>query len=207
MSWDFSGQAPVVRHAQGLVNPINFLLATRDTGYKSTALVMAELIDNSIQAGAVNVGVEVSSTRDPQMPVEIAVTDDGAGMDAEHLAAALTFGGSSRFGDRSSLGRYGMGLPNGTLSRGRRVEVYTWRGPQCLRSVLDLDKITGRGEDALPCVEAVAPPVPGPLGGSGTRCACCGATGWNTAGPLCWPGSSKRNWAGYTAISLYRPAA
>jgi hypothetical protein len=128
---------------------------------------MAELIDNSIQAGAVNVGVEVSSTRDPRMPVEIAVTDDGAGMDADALAAALTFGGSSRFGDRSSLGRYGMGLPNGTLSRGRRVEVYTWRGSQCLRSVLDLDEITARGGDALPCVEAVARP-PGATGGSGT---------------------------------------
>jgi hypothetical protein len=157
----------MVRRAQGLVNPRNFLLATRDTGYKSTALVMAELIDNSIQAGAVNVGVKVSSTTDPQTPVEIVVTDDGEGMDADTLAAALTFGGSSRFNDRSSLGRYGMGLPNGTLSRGRRVEVYTWRRSQCLRSVLDLDQIITRGEDALPCVEAVAPP-PEATAGSGT---------------------------------------
>jgi hypothetical protein len=101
------------------------------------------------------------------MPVEIAVTDDGEGMDAGTLAAALTFGGSSRFNDRSSLGRYGMGLPNGTLSRGRRVEVYTWRELQCLRSVLDLDQITALGEDALPCVEAVASPA-GATAGSGT---------------------------------------
>lgn len=92
----------MVRQAQGLVNPLNFLLATRDTGYKSTALVMAELIDNSIQAGAMNVDVKVYSSRASQMPVEIAVTDDGEGMDADTLAAALTFGGSSRFNDRSS---------------------------------------------------------------------------------------------------------
>jgi hypothetical protein len=157
----------MVRRAQGLVNLRNFLLATRDTGYKSTALVMAELIDNSIQAGALNVGVKVSSTRDPQMPIEIAVTDDGEGMDVDTLAAALTFGGSSRFNDRSSLGRYGMGLPNGTLSRGRCVEVYTWRGPNSLRSILDLDQIAAQGEDALPCVEAAAP-LTEATAGSGT---------------------------------------
>ncbi|MGW6504287.1 ATP-binding protein [Nonomuraea angiospora] len=158
MSQELAGQDYVVKPARSLVNPLNFLLATRDTGYKTTALVMAELIDNSIQAGAVNVGVEVSSGGDSRMPVEIAVTDDGEGMDADTLAVALTFGGTSRFNDRSSLGRYGMGLPNGTLSRSRRVEVYTWRGPKCLRSVLDLDQITARGEDALPCVQAVARP-------------------------------------------------
>jgi histidine kinase/DNA gyrase B/HSP90-like ATPase len=158
MSREFPGQDYIVKHASGLVDPLNFLLATRDTGYRTTALVMAELIDNSIQADAKNVGVEVSSGADPRMPVEIAVVDDGEGMDADALARALTFGGSSRFNDRSSLGRYGMGLPNGTLSRGRRVEVYTWRGAQCLRSVLDIDEITARGEEALPCVQAVARP-------------------------------------------------
>ncbi|GGU90113.1 hypothetical protein GCM10010182_00710 [Actinomadura cremea] len=167
MTRELPGQDSIVRHVQGLVNPLNFLLATRDTGYKSTALVMAELIDNSIQAGAGNVEVELSSGRDSRMPVEIAVTDDGEGMDADTLATALMFGGSSRFNDRSSLGRYGMGLPNGTLSRGRRVEVYTWRGSQCLRSVLDLDQITVRGEDALPCVQAVPRP-PGSTAASGT---------------------------------------
>ncbi|WP_395110606.1 ATP-binding protein [Actinomadura sp. SCN-SB] len=167
MSQELSGLDRVVKPARSLVNPLNFLLATRDAGYKSTALVMAELIDNSIQAGARNVGVVVSSAADSRMPVEIAVADDGEGMEADTLAMALTFGGSSRFNDRSSLGRYGMGLPNGTLSRCRRVEVYTWRGPQCLRSVLDLDQITARGEDALPCVEAVARP-PEVTSGSGT---------------------------------------
>ena len=104
--------------------------------------------------------VTVSSGNDPQMPVEITVVDDGEGMDASMLGAALTFGGSSRFNDRSSLGRYGMGLPNGTLSRSRRVEVYTWRGEDALSSVLDLDRITAEGEDALPAVEPARPPFP-----------------------------------------------
>src|ERR1700722_9196482 len=152
MSAEFTEPARV-KAGRGLISPVNFLLATRDTGYKSTSLVLAELIDNSIQAHARNVEVEIYSGGNQQMPIEISVTDDGTGMDADTLAAALTFGGSSRFNDRSSLGRYGMGLPNGALSRSRRVEVYTWRGTKVLRSVLDLDRIMAEGEAALPFVE------------------------------------------------------
>src|SRR5688572_9442602 len=110
-----------------LVNPANFLFATRDTGYKTTGLAIAELIDNSLQAGARHVAVEAATARSADRQIEITVVDDGDGMDAESLGEALTFGGTSRFNDRSSLGRYGMGLPNGALSRSRRVEVYTWR--------------------------------------------------------------------------------
>ena len=127
-----------------LIDPVNFLLATRDTGYKSTALVVAEFIDNSIQAQAHRVIVEVAASSDARFPVEILVVDDGAGMDAQVLSRALTFGGSSRFNDRSSLGRYGMGLPNGAMNRARRVEVYSWQGATVLRASLDIDEISAR---------------------------------------------------------------
>jgi hypothetical protein len=167
MSTECISQSARAKPGRSLISPLNFLLATRDAGYKSTALVLAELIDNSIQATARNVSVEVQSSGDQQMPIEITVLDDGEGMDADTLGAALTFGGSSRFNDRSSLGRYGMGLPNGTLSRGRRVEVYTWRDPDTLRSVLDIDKIIAQGDGALPSIEAIPPPFPVPTA-SGT---------------------------------------
>lgn len=38
-------------------------------------------------------------------PIELLVVDDGIGTNAATLASALTFGGSSRFDHRSSLGR------------------------------------------------------------------------------------------------------
>src|SRR5206468_2691071 len=101
---------------------------------------IAELIDNSLQAAARHISIEVAAAPDPGR-LEILVLDDGCGMDARTLGEALTFGGSSRFNDRSSLGRYGMGLPNGALSRGRRVEVYTWQGDQVLWSRLDIDEL------------------------------------------------------------------
>lgn len=151
-----------------LVNPAHFLIATRDSGYKTTALAVAELIDNSLQAGAKHVSVEVVASDDSTFPLEVRVTDDGAGMDARLLADALTFGGSSRFDDRSSLGRYGMGLPNGALSRARRVEVYSWRGGDVRHCYLDVDELVEQRRRSLPPVVAVDRPPFVPQTASGT---------------------------------------
>jgi len=158
-----------------LVNPVNFLLATRDTGYKTTGLAIAELVDNSLQAGARCISVEVSADPDSKRPTEMMVIDDGVGMDDRALGDALTFGGTSRFNDRSSLGRYGMGLPNGALSRSRRVEVYTWRGTEVLWARLDIDELTGSGEETLPAVERIERPgfVPDTPSGTVVRLTRC----------------------------------
>ena len=139
-----------------LVDPANFLVATRDTGYKTTALAIAELIDNSLQADATEVQVEVAAGRDDKFPIEITVFDNGSGMDPDTLSTALTFGGSTRFGDRSSLGRYGMGLPNGALSRARRVEVYSWIGPNVWMGRLDVDEVARNRHGTLPPTSEVA---------------------------------------------------
>jgi hypothetical protein len=91
------------------------------------------------------VAVDETSSRG----LEVSVLDDGCGMAPPDLAAALQFGGSSRFGDRRGLGRFGMGLPNSSLSQARRVEVYSWRdaGP-VVGAHLDSDEIAeGRCSD------------------------------------------------------------
>lgn len=147
-----SGVTGTTRRPQ-LVDPINFLLATRDTGYRSTAQAVAEFVDNSLQADARRVSISIVQGLDPLHPLEITVADNGRGMDAAALSRALTFGGSSRFGDRASLGRYGMGLPNGALSRARRVEVYSWRDKEVLWSSLDVDELTTTRRRALRPVE------------------------------------------------------
>ncbi|WP_432049456.1 ATP-binding protein [Verrucosispora sp. NA02020] len=130
-------------------------------------MAIAELIDNSVQADARNISVEITSGPGPDRQIEIMVIDDGAGMAAESLAEALTFGGTSRFNDRSSLGRYGMGLPNGALSRSRRVEVYTWRGDDVLWARLDIDELAASG-GVLPAVERIERPRFVPNSPSGT---------------------------------------
>lgn len=121
-----------------------FIEATRDTGYRSTAAAVAELVDNAIQAGAKNVRVFVDVLN--QGGVTVSVMDDGSGMDADTLRLALQFGGSRRFADRNGLGRFGMGLPNASVSQARHVDVVTWRAPNaCIMSHLDVDEIA-RGE-------------------------------------------------------------
>lgn len=139
-----------------LVNARNFVAASRDSGYKGTSQAVAEFIDNSVQAGARSIAVDVVACADDAYPIELMVTDDGTGMDAATLTFALTFGGSSRFGDRSSLGRYGMGLPNGALSRARRVEVFTWQFGEVHVARLDVDEVIANGQPTLPAVERVS---------------------------------------------------
>jgi len=129
-----------------------FIQATRDSGYKGTDSAIAELVDNALQAGARNVAITISdASGDPKWPLRVSVCDDGCGMDRSTLRQALRFGGSSRFNDRSGLGRYGMGLPNSSLSQARHVDVFTWRRPKSvLYSYLDVDEIAAGNMTVVP---------------------------------------------------------
>ena len=130
--------------AFSIVAADKFVRATRDSGYKGTPSAVAELIDNSLQAGATEISVNVSVDRaQGEYPLVLSVLDNGSGMDAKTLRTALRFGGSTRFDDRRGLGRYGMGLPNSSLSQAKRVTVHSWgsiRG-DVLHSYLDIDEI------------------------------------------------------------------
>lgn len=118
-----------------------FIVATRDSGYKGTPEAIAELVDNAIQAAAREIHIEFDA-ESADDPVSVNVVDNGSGMDATTLRQALRFGGSTRFNDRSGIGRYGMGLPNASLSQARRLDVFTWRrGQKPLHTYLDVDEI------------------------------------------------------------------
>lgn len=135
-----------------IVSVETFIQATRDSGYKSTATALAELIDNALDAGAehIEVGVE-EDPADPSRGLIVWTYDDGRGMDPITLQQSLRFGGSSRFGSRVDLGRYGMGLPNSSMSQARRVDVYTWQSPgRVLRATLDLDDVAQRVQTGIP---------------------------------------------------------
>ena len=124
-----------------------FIQATRDSGYKGTSSAVAELVDNSLQAGATIIAVQLTVDGDDEHPIVLTLSDNGTGMDSRTLRTALRFGGSTRFNDRNGLGRYGMGLPNSSLSQAKRVTVHTWgsKKGRVLRSYLDIDEIV-RGD-------------------------------------------------------------
>jgi hypothetical protein len=120
----------------------HFIEATRDSGYKTTGSAIAELVDNAFEAGATSVTVSIDSSGSGNSKVTFVVQDNGCGMTPAVLRLALQFGGSTRFDSRDGVGRYGMGLPNSSLSQARRVEVYSWKaGGSIWWSYLDVDEI------------------------------------------------------------------
>jgi hypothetical protein len=130
-----------------------FIQATRDSGYKGTSSAVAELVDNSLQAGATEIAVSLSIAEDEkEHPIVLTVIDNGSGMDSHTLRTALRFGGSTRFNDRGGLGRYGMGLPNSSLSQAQRVTVHTWstKGGKVFSSYLDLHEIASGALTSVP---------------------------------------------------------
>jgi hypothetical protein len=100
-------------------------------------------VDNAFEADASSVEVRIDAIEaDGNKGLTVRVTDDGTGMTPAVLRLALQFGGSTRFRSRKAAGRYGMGLPNGSLSQARRVEVFTWTRPsEVWMCYLDVDEI------------------------------------------------------------------
>ena len=107
--------------------------AMRDSGYKNAAYAIAELVDNSVQAGGTVVEilcqeeVELVQQRKRTRVKQVAVMDNGCGMSPIMLRKALQFGNGGRLDDRSGIGRFGMGLPNSSISQAKRVDVWTWQ--------------------------------------------------------------------------------
>jgi hypothetical protein len=135
-----------------------FIQSTRDSGYKGTVSAIAELVDNALEASARRIDIHVrKSTAGDDF--EVSVLDDGTGMDAETLTEALRFGGTTRFNSRKGLGRFGMGLPNASLSQARRVDVFTWQASESpITSYLDVDQIISGTLSTIP--KPIRQPLP-----------------------------------------------
>ena len=105
---------PYKQLAFSIINTKMTVAAMRDSGYKSTTHALAEIIDNSIEANATAIEIFGLSRQDEQTGritlTELAVLDNGVGMDATTLRGSLRYGYGTRL-DRSGIGRYGVGLP------------------------------------------------------------------------------------------------
>ena len=139
--------------------PVHLAVAAmRDSGYKNTAYALAELIDNSIQAEASMIEVlcvekrEQVATRKRSRLWKIAVLDNGSGMDDKTLRMALQFGNGTRLNDRTGIGRFGMGLPNASISQAGRIDVWSWQnGPDnAIWSYIDVEEIKTGGMTDVP---------------------------------------------------------
>lgn len=153
-------------HDGVIIPPHLAVRAMRDSGYRNTAYALAELIDNAVQANASLVdviileGYELVSERERRHIDRIGVLDDGTGMSPATLRAALQFGNGSHLNDRRGIGRFGMGLPNSSISQCRRVDVWTWQaGPDnATHTYLDVDEIESGSMREVPVPQANSVP-------------------------------------------------
>ena len=86
---------------------------------------LADLIDNSIDAGAGSVSI-MFVVKDSRIR-SIRIADDGCGMTARQLADAMTIGRRRRYGP-TPLGHFGVGLKGASLSQARVLSVYSASG-------------------------------------------------------------------------------
>ena len=110
------------------------LQALRSSSYKDTAHAVAELVDNSVDAGAKQVGVALLVNKSNEQPIAIAVLDNGKGMSKDVLMKCIQYGYSPQEaqGIRNRrgfgrLGKYGVGLVAASFSQCDDLQAWSWQ--------------------------------------------------------------------------------
>lgn len=118
------------------------MMSARSFGNYDLPSALADLVDNSIKAKSRS--VHISCLRS-DTDVEVRVRDDGIGMSAEALAAAMRPASANPEDERSpdDLGRFGWGLKSASFSQCRRLTVISNAGDGVSGAEWDLDRIAG----------------------------------------------------------------
>ncbi len=123
------------------------LESLRGLGY-TAATALADIVDNSISAGASNVDIWLSWDGAAS---RVSILDDGRGMNDSELEKAMRLGDKSPLDARAAddLGRFGMGLKTSSFSQCRRLTVASRKDGalSCLR--WDLTTLAKRPLDWL----------------------------------------------------------
>ena len=130
--------------------------ALRGLGY-SPATALADIVDNSISAGARQVEITFAWQGADSA---VSILDDGAGMTADGLDHAMRLGDRSPLEVRAGgdLGRFGLGLKTASFSQCRRLTVATRQGggeAGVLR--WDLDVLAATADASWRLLEGCAP--------------------------------------------------
>lgn len=121
------------------------LESMRDIGY-SFESALADIVDNSISAGATRVAIvnDVDAEGSPFL----GIVDNGRGMDEHELTEAMRHGSRSprEVREEGDLGRFGLGMKTASFSQARRLTVVSAKnGKRCARR-WDLDRVVERDE-------------------------------------------------------------
>jgi Histidine kinase-, DNA gyrase B-, and HSP90-like ATPase len=97
----------------------------RDMGYDFSAAV-ADIVDNSIEAGASRVAIDVRNDGDDSW---VRICDDGVGMKPAQVREALRYGASRDYDERKALGKFGLGLKTASMSQCQHLLVASRSNP------------------------------------------------------------------------------
>jgi hypothetical protein len=106
------------RRSTVIPSAARLMTSLRDIGYDPPSAV-ADLVDNSIDAGATTVTIDVCRKGEWSF---IRILDDGRGMTDRVLDEAMRYGSRRGYGPRD-LGKFGLGLKTASLSQCRRLTV------------------------------------------------------------------------------------
>ena len=111
----------------------------RDIGY-SLETALADIVDNSITAGARNVWLLTETSGDEPL---IGILDDGLGMSEQELIDAMRPGSQNPLAVRAApdLGRFGLGLKSSSFSQCRRLTVVSRKDGRHVSAIWDLDVV------------------------------------------------------------------
>lgn len=130
------------------------LESLRGLGY-STGAALADVIDNSVSAGATEVRLDFAWDGTNS---RITIFDNGYGMSDAELESAMRLGDKNPLDARSAhdLGRFGMGLKTASFSQCRRLTVATVKAgtTSCLR--WDLDELAANPDGGWLLFEGAA---------------------------------------------------
>lgn len=129
------------------------LESMRDIGYSFDS-ALADILDNSISASAGR--IEILNGLDAENQPYMAIVDDGHGMGADELTAAMRHGSKSPLASREEgdLGRFGLGLKTASFSQCRRLTVVSRKDGEAHGRRWDLDRVVEADEWLLQRLDA-----------------------------------------------------
>lgn len=105
-----------------VINTGHALMSLRDSGF-SFSTAIGEVIDNSIQACAVDIDIKL--IKEDKKITSLAVADNGIGMSDDILHRCLVIGESTRYGALEGIGRFGLGAKLAALNFATKIEVWS----------------------------------------------------------------------------------